>query len=219
MNLPEWDDASAIVIEDDDFTRTLVSNLIESIGLTVRGSASNVTDGMKLAVNTKPDLAVVDLDLGQGPTGIDLAHGLRKHNPRIAIIFLTSYAHPRWAGIRKEPPVGSRWIIKSEVNDLEIVRSAISQALANPLIEDETISRDSSLALSDSQIEILRLVAAGHTNGEIAKRRSLTEDAVNKAVSRLVKQLHLPVSDSSNTRVMLTRAYNQHVRSVSDRRD
>lgn len=219
MNLPEWDDASAIVIEDDDFTRTLVSNLIESIGLTVRGSASNVTDGMKLAVNTKPDLAVVDLDLGQGPTGIDLAHGLRKHNPRIAIIFLTSYAHPRWAGIRKEPPVGSRWIIKSEVNDLEIVRSAISQALANPLIEDETISRDSSLALSDSQIEILRLVAAGHTNGEIAKRRSLTEDAVNKAISRLVKQLQLPVSDSSNTRVMLTRAYNQHVRSVSDRRD
>ena len=219
MKLPEWENIGVIVIDDDDFTRILVSNLIQSIGLNFRGSASNVTEGMKLAVNTKPDLAVVDLDLGQGPTGIDLAHGLRKHNPRIAVIFLTSYAHPRWAGIRREPPVGSRWIIKSEVNDLEIVRNAIGQALANPLIDDEVIAKVRGLELSDSQIEILRLVAAGHTNGEIAKRRSLTEDAVNKAISRLVKQLHLPVNDSSNTRVMLTRAYNQYVRSVSERRD
>jgi DNA-binding NarL/FixJ family response regulator len=72
--------------------------------------------------------------------------------------------------------------------------------------------------LNEGQWEILRLVAAGYTNAEIARRRSLTEDAVNKAVTRLVKQLDIPLSKEGNTRVLLTQAYNRITGTVSERR-
>lgn len=208
--------ARVLVVDDDDFTRTLVASLVESLGYNVCAKSGAVTDAMNKAQVHQPELALLDLDLGEGPTGIDLAHGLRKLNPHIALVMLTSYGDPKWMGQRREPPVGTRYVVKGNVNDSRVLSEAIDGALAEPL-------RDSSAApnpspLSANQWEILRLVAAGHSNAEIARRRSLTEDAVNKAVTRLVKQLNLTVGKDANARVLLTQAYNQLTGTVSERR-
>ena len=79
-----------LVADDDDFTRTLVSTLVESLGMVVVGRVGGVTQAMALAHQLRPDAAVVDLDFGEGPTGIDLAHGLRRLNPRVALVILSS---------------------------------------------------------------------------------------------------------------------------------
>lgn len=209
-------DARVLVVDDDDFTRTLVASLVESLGYQVVARASSVNEAMALAHETKPELALLDLDLGEGPTGLDLAHGLRKMNPEIAIVMLTSYGHPTWMGQRREPPQGARYVVKGEVNDSQILADAASSTLADPLA-----SNAMSVAvapLNEGQWEILRLVAAGYTNAEIARRRSLTEDAVNKAVTRLVKQLDIPLGKDGNARVLLTQAYNRITGTVSERR-
>lgn len=209
--------ARAIVVDDDDFTRTLVASLVESLGYGVVARASAVTEAMGLAHETHPDVAVLDLDLGEGPTGLDLAHGLRRIHPRIAIVMLTSYADPTWMGLKRDVPVGTRYVVKGQVNDTRILAEAISAALADPVTLEATAR--AATPLSEGQWEILRLVAAGFTNAEIARRRSLTEDAVNKAVTRLVKQLDLEVGASGNARVLLTKTYNRLTGSVSERRD
>ena len=54
---------------------------------------------------------------------------------------------------------------------------------------------------------MMRLIAAGYSNAEIAKRMWITEDGVNRAVTRLVKQLGLQVTKEHNTRVLISRAY------------
>ena len=59
--------------------------------------------------------------------------------------------------------------------------------------------------LNTAQWETLRLVAAGYTNAEIARRRQMSEDAVNKAITRLVRTLGLRASGDENVRVMLAR--------------
>lgn len=181
---------------------------------------------MKLAIRHRPQIAVVDLDLGEGPTGIDLAHGLRRHDPNVSLVMLTSYGDPKWAGVRKEPPIGARWVVKSEVNDASVLQGAIEAALSDPhAAANEAGGGPPSgtgagkSPISDAQMQVLRLVAAGHTNAEIAKRRSLTEDAVNKAITRLLRQLDIKVDETSNARVLLTRAYNQITGSVSERRN
>ena len=206
-----------LVVDDDDFTRTLVTTLVESLGHVVVARAGSVSEAMALADDQDPDLALLDLDLGEGPTGLDLAHGLRRLLPNIAIVMLTSYGDPTWMGQRREPPVGTRYVVKGSVNDSQVLGDAITNALADPLATDSRFRNEAPL--NEGQWEILRLVAAGYTNAEIARRRSLTEDAVNKAVTRLVRQLNLDVSKDDNARVLLSQAYNRITGRASERRN
>jgi len=208
---------SVLVVDDDDFTRTLVATMVEAFGLDVVASGSAVTEAMSLAHELQPDLAVVDLDLGEGPTGVDLAHGLRTLNASIALVMLTSYGHPTWMGQHREPPPGTRYVVKGEVKDRQILADAISSALADPLANDASARRGTPL--SESQWEILRLVASGFSNAEIARRRSITDDAVNRAISRLTKQLDIDAGKEGNTRVLLAQAYNRITGSSSERRN
>lgn len=209
--------ARVLVVDDDDFTRTLVASLVEALGHQVVGRTSTVTEAMAVAHETAPNLAVLDLDLGEGPTGIDLAHGLRRLSARMAIVMLTSYGDPTWMGQRREPPVGARYVIKGSVNDTHVLADAIAAALADPMSKEASVT--ASTPLNEGQWEVLRLVAAGHTNAEIARRRSLTEDAVNKAITRLVRQLEIDVGKTDNSRVLLTQAYNRLTGRASERRD
>ena len=205
-----------IVVEDDDFTRTLISSLVTSLGYEVCAQVASVTEAMSLAQEHKPQLAVLDLDLGEGPTGVHLAHGLRKLNPNIAIVMLSSYGDPSWMGQRRRPPAGTRYVVKGAMSDTAVLADAISHALDSPLDAQEVeLTRP---PLSEGQWEILRLVAAGFTNVEIARRRSLTEDAVKKAVTRLVRQLDIQPGEEGNARVLLARAYTQMTGTVSGRR-
>ena len=205
-----------LVVEDDDFTRTLVSSLVTSLGYEVCAQVASVTEAMSLAQELKPDLALLDLDLGEGPTGVHLAHGLRKLSPNIAIVMLSSYGDPSWMGQRRRPPAGARYVVKGDVSNEAVLADALKQALESPL--DSQQAEQMPPPLSEGQWEILRLVAAGYTNAEIARRRSLTEEAVKKAVTRLVRQLDIDPGEEGNARVLLTRAYTQMTGTVSGRR-
>lgn len=210
------DQARVLVVDDDDFTRTLVTTLVESLGHSVVARAGTVSEAMALADTGGPDLALLDLDLGEGPTGLDLAHGLRRLKPNIAIVMLTTYGDPTWMGQHREPPKGARYVVKGNVNDTQVLADAIASALKDPLAIGARIRNDTPL--NEGQWEILRLVAAGYTNAEIARRRSLTEDSVNKAVTRLVRQLNIEVSKDDNARVLLSQTYNQMTGRASERR-
>jgi len=206
----------ALVVDDDDFTRTLVTSMVESFGYDVVGTAGAVTEAMRIAHENHPRLAVVDLDLGEGPTGLDLSHGLRTMMPNIAIVMLTSYGNPTWMGQRREPPLGLRYVVKGEVKDRHVLQDAMSSALADPLASDASMR--SETPLSENQCDVLRLVAGGFMNSEIARRRSTTDDAVNRAVSRLVKQLDIEVGTDGNARVLLAQMYNRLTGGTSARR-
>lgn len=205
-----------IVVEDDDFTRTLVSSLVTSLGYEVVAQVASVTEAMAFAQEFRPDLAVLDLDLGEGPTGVHLAYGLRKLNRNIAIVMLSSYGDPSWMGQRRRPPAGTRYVVKGEMSNTSVLADALADALESPL--DAREIEHTRPPLSEGQWEILRLVAAGYTNAEIARRRSLTEEAVKKAVTRLVRQLGIDPGEEGNARVLLARAYSQTTGTVSERR-
>ena len=193
-----------LLVDDDDFTRMTLRAVLASLGYDVTGDAANVVTAMDLARAHRPDLAVIDLDLGEGPTGIDLAHGLRTLLPGIGLVMLSSYADPRLIGRRTRPlPDGTQYLPKQSVGDA----SVLGEALRRSLDHDDTAPVSEGTALTDSQIEMMRLIAAGYANAEIAKRMWITEDGVNRAVTRLVKQLGLQVSKEHNTRVLISRAY------------
>ena len=198
---------SVLIVDDDDFTRMALVAVVGSLDYEVVGQGATVVQGMDAARASRIDVALVDLDLGEGPTGIDLAHGLRGLQPDVGILILSSYADPRLIGRRSRPlPDGAEFLTKQELGDPQILGAALarvrdmgSQLTASP--------RTSTHDLTESQIEIMRLISTGLSNAEIARRMWISEDGVNRAVTRLVKQLGLEVTKEKNPRVLIARAY------------
>ena len=211
----------ALIVDDDDFIRFLLVRTLQDFGFTDIVDFANAADAMKAAKAAGPTLAILDLDLGAGPNGIDLAHGLRKFLPALAIIVLSSYQDPRLLGANREMPDGAVYLSKREVNDAQILNETIARVLEHPRATSDSAPEATfeGRRLSDNQVEVMRLVAEGYSNAEIARRRYLTEPAVEKAIARLIKQLGLTPGKEDNSRVLITQAYYELIGATQVRRD
>lgn len=199
-----------LIVDDDDFTRMALAAVITSLDYDVLGQAATVIEAMDAARSTRITVALIDLDLGEGPTGIDLAHGLRTIQPAIGILLLSSYADPSFIGRRSRPlPDGAEFLTKQDLGDPQVLAAALARAVdADESMRSRGAARQDELpSLTESQIETMRLIAAGFSNAEIARRMWITEAGVNRAVTRLVKQLGLDVTKERNPRILIARAY------------
>lgn len=216
------DRLDVMLVDDDPFTRMTLVTTLQTLGCRRVVDAATAVEGLRLAAQTRPDVAVLDLDLGEGPTGIDLAHRLRHVLPAIGIVMLSTYEEPRLMGFNQQPlPEDALYLVKRTVVDPEVLGRALRMSV-DPGLRDGTMRVVSQgnprVKLSDHQIDIMRLVAAGHSNAEIARRRSLTVPAVEKAVARLIRQLDLQAAPDTNQRVAIAQAYYRLTGAVSARR-
>jgi len=198
-----------LVVEDDGFTRMLLANQLRDLEYDVVGAAPSCAEGMASAKVNRPDLLIADLDLGPGPTGVDLAYAVRKALPHCGILMLSTYVDTRLIGDFRPLPSGSVFMVKRSLTDIATLASAICVALDRGAVTalNPTAGPPSLPRLRDGQIEIMRLVACGYTNAEIAKQRVLEEPSVAKAIARLLHQLGLVVTPDRNPRVLITQAY------------
>ncbi len=202
-----------LVVEDEEFTRSLLVNALQGEGFDVVASTSSASYALKVAPRMDIDAALLDLNIGTGPTGLDLALGLRRLKPDIGIVFLTSYKDPRLLGGHQTMvPYGSVYMEKGGLSDLTKIRRGIEKSIINGEIgqnknnvDIKTLPRLSNL--SNSQVEIIRLVADGLSNSEIAKQRLVTEKSVEQTLSRIMKKLNMPMDERKNRRVELAKFY------------
>lgn len=202
----------AILVEDDDFTRLMISSALKEQGLEVVLNTASPTVALEKSIELRPDLAILDLHLGKGPTGIDLAVALRRQQPKIGILMLTSYEDPRLLNPNlPKLPFGGVYLTKKSVGEIEILNSAISQAIDHRKWSGRTEPHSqpiSSVAkLTDTQLETLRLMAQGLSNAEIAKRRFVTEKSVETSIARVAKAMGLSHDPGQNQRVHMARVY------------
>lgn len=202
-----------MVVEDDDFTRSTVVSALQIQGVDVICQTGSIGPAMKLAQELKPDAVVVDLDLGAGPTGMDLAIALRRKFARMGIVILTTFEDPRLLHPKiPAPPTGTEYLVKRSVGDIELLYKGIQKAIKNvskstPGERSEKHTTPELINVTDSQLETLRLVAQGKSNSEIAKIRGVTEKSIEQSISRLVSNLDLPKGGQSNQRVQISKLY------------
>ena len=203
-----------LLVEDDPVILTLMSKAMEAEGFKLSGATSNVVSAMDSFKKNPPDVAILDIDLGAGPTGIDLANKIRKINHRIAIVFCTSYKDIRF--IRNEShsyPPHTVLLKKSDVINIDKFSKAINEALELVRDADETkpdqLSEKFYKNLNNLEIELLRLVASGISNKNIAKERGISTKSCENAIARLAKKLEIPATEDNNQRVLLTRKYSE----------
>jgi len=201
-------DRKVLVVEDESLLRALIMTALESDGFVVRGAA-NAAEARSIADDFDPDVALLDIELGNGPSGIDLSMVLRKTNPEIALVFLTHIPEPRVVGIdNKAIPRNAAYLVKDRVAEPGMVKSAIEAALRDRVgreFRDDKKTHQLS-EVSRSQLEVLKLVALGRSNTEIAESRGTTVRAVENLVKRALEAAGIN-SGEGNTRVVAAREF------------
>jgi two-component system invasion response regulator UvrY len=199
--------AEVLLVEDEQFTRTMVNVALQALGFNVVGLCSTAQDALNTVELRTVDVAILDLDLGPGPSGIDIAHALRKSAPSIGIVLLTTFTDPRLHDPSERPlPHGTRYLVKTQLEDPEVLRSTIIDAKQNPM--KGAVNAMTPTQLTSLQLEVLRLVAMGYANAEIAKEQGVTDKAVERTVQRICDALQLSELPG-NRRVLLARAYTE----------
>lgn len=199
--------ASVLLVEDDVFTRSTLSAALTGANFEIKGEVATAKEALAAIQKFSIDIAVLDLDLGPGANGIDIAYALRQLHPQIGIIILTSYTDPRVANPDSLPlPKGAKFITKSKLTDIRPLTKAIIELKHLPTA-GRTMSQTEKSIFTENQLLVLQGVAEGLTTKEIAKRLKVSDKAVEGTITRLHALLELPKDLSFNSRVQLARAY------------
>ena len=170
--------------------------------ITVAGEASTAEEAMLRIPSTHPDVAVLDVRLGEGSGadgGVEVCRDIRSAYPEIGCIMLTSFADDEalFASIM----AGAAGYLLKQVrgNDLvtAIRRVAAGESLLDPAVTARILERlrnptpqaDPLEGLSDQERRVLDLISRGMTNRQIAAEMFLAEKTIKNYVSRLLAKL------------------------------
>ena len=219
---PAEDDTSSgplrvVVVDDHKLTANSIGDALERHGMFAVARAHSAADAIDACSTHSPDALVIDLDLGPGPTGIDVALEVRKKLRQVGVVLLTGYEDPRLLDPRLPAlPPACVYMVKHKLDDTTDVVEAVHMARALIAGPGPKTPIKPRVSLTDSQVEILRLVASGLSNQAVAARLSLTVSAVEKAINRLARKLDVDSEADTNIRVGLTHRYLDMVGYVRD---
>ena len=197
---------TAVVVDDEPLICGIIAEILESESWTVvqSGDALSAINAIK---TTNADLVVADIDLGMGPTGIDVVQRARAENPSIGVVFITNLADPRITGKGwKTIPSDASYIVKTDISSTAALRTAVNAALDGKTVASRPQpSSTPTESLSNTQIAVLKLVSEGMSNDEIAEARNTTVRAVERLLSRMMVAANIAPGPSA--RVQLARLY------------
>ena len=200
-----------LVVEDEEFTRSIVASGLQSLGFKVRGEAS-VADALDALREFEPHVVVTDLDFGSGPNGLDLITRISEDQPWVGCVILTSHAAVELAvGQAARLPAGVVYVVKSSIHSisdlLDAVENSLSAVAERPTVAE--ISEPGSVCVTSQQAETLKLIAEGLSNAGIAKRRGTSLRSAESLVQRTLQALDIPANPDFNPRVLAVRMWQQ----------
>jgi DNA-binding NarL/FixJ family response regulator len=161
--------------------------------LTVVGEAATADEAVVAARDLRPDLVLMDLQLGRAGNGADVTQAIRSAPDAPPVLILTNYDTDGDI-IRSIEAGASGYLLKGAPPDelLLAVRSAAAGASAlAPPIASRLLERlrTPQTSLSTREIEVLERVAAGRSNTEIARELVITEQTVKSHLVHVYTKL------------------------------
>ena len=206
---PNAEGITVLVVDDHDVVRKgLRFYLGAHPDVAMVGEAGDAQTAVEAVAEHVPDVVLMDLVLplqpGTEPTdqgGVQATRRVRQISPHTQVVVLTSFAQDEL--IFSAIKAGALSYLLKDA-DAETVLNAIraasqGEAILHPRIAQRLMAevtapsqhRDPAAALTAREVEVLRLIAQGQTNAEIAAELVITERTVKAHVSNLLGKLHL----------------------------
>jgi len=187
-------DARAIrilVVDDHPLLRGGINALLaDQPDMTVVAEGTTGHDAIRQFRAHRPDITLMDLQMPE-MNGLDAIMAIRGEFPDARIIVLTTYAGDVQA--MRALQAGARaYLLKASVHKelLDTIRSVHAGKKAmSPEVSYELAEHATDDALTPAEIEVLRLIAAGRANKQIADRLAITEDTVKGRVKNILSKL------------------------------
>jgi DNA-binding NarL/FixJ family response regulator len=205
LNAPSESEPIRVLVVDDQelFRRGLVMLLSHEDGIEVVGEAGDGEEGAAIAAAAVPDVVLLDIRMPRR-TGLEACQSIKQAVPTSKIIMLT--VSDEEADLYEAVKSGaSGYLLKDSSIDevaqaIRVVadgQSLISPSMAVKLIDEfKQMSRPErehvpGLRLTDRELEVLRFVAKGLNNREIAKHLFISENTVKNHVRNILEKLQL----------------------------
>lgn len=193
---------SILIVDDHALVRQGVRAFLETQpDLLVLGDVGSGEEGVRLAAELAPDVALMDLVMPE-MDGVEATRRLKQASPRTQVIVLTSYHQDEhiFPAIR----AGALSYMLKDVGSEELAeaarKAARGEAVLHPRVAARVVQEISGAArsdlnpftdLSERELEVLRLIAAGMRNEEIAAKLVISEKTVKSHVSNILSKLHV----------------------------
>jgi DNA-binding NarL/FixJ family response regulator len=187
------------LLDDHEVVRRGVRELLESEDdLSVVGEAGTAAEAIARVPPTRPDVALLDVRLPDGD-GITVCREIRSAHPEIACLMLTSFSDDE--ALLQAIVAGASGYLLKQIRGNDIVAAVrraadgeslidsklakrVEDRLRNPPAEDERLAR-----LTGQERKILKSIADGLTNRQIANELHLAEKTVKNYVSNMLAKL------------------------------
>jgi DNA-binding NarL/FixJ family response regulator len=208
-----------LVVVDDAFEMSTLAAALRLHEIDVIGEAKSESVGLNLLRRLQPDVILLDMSV-VGISSIKIAVKVRKENQNIGIVILNSCSDLRLLGdSNDEIPAGTKILIKKSIVDFTVLCTAINESKVSAIEKHKVvwINGNTSLQeqgvmalmahLTNTQAEVLRLVADGMTNAQIGRTRYVSEKSVEQIISRVAQELNVQPDANMNMRVQLVGEY------------
>jgi DNA-binding NarL/FixJ family response regulator len=180
-----------LAVDDHPLLREGIAALVNAESdMKLIAEASNGEEAIKQFRANRPDITLMDLQM-PNMNGVDAIGRIQKEFPNARIIVLTTYTGD--AQVLRALKAGARgYILKGHVHRelLEIIRSVHrGQKRIPPEIAAELAEHATDEELTPRQMDILRLIAEGNANKEIAHQLSIGEQTVKSHVTTIISKL------------------------------
>jgi DNA-binding NarL/FixJ family response regulator len=202
--------------EDGALFREGLVMLLEAAGHEVVGCTPDGDSLIELLAAEPADVAVLDIRMPPEPDGgLPTGERLRAAHPGLGLLFLSHYAEAHYLmrvlhigtdaiGYRLKEKVGSVEVLSDTLTRIRAGEIVIEPTLARRLVEQPSSSRrDVVSSLSERELEVLRLMAEGRSNGGIAGLLFVSAKAVEKHIANIFIKLGLPPDTAEHHRRVL----------------
>lgn len=183
-----------LIVEDDIFISQDIQECLESMDYQVSGVAYDGEEALKQLSTNLPDLVLLDIHLGQGADGIEIAEKIRD-TYQIPFLFLTSYANK--SVLERAKPTRPMGYIVKPFKEADLF-SSIEIALFNhakrwqPSSWDcEQISQRLAVSFTPKEVEVLQDIFEGKTNRQLAEKHFISLNTVKTHVKRIYDKLNV----------------------------
>ena len=199
----------AILVEDEDFTRSLLTQTLLRAGISVR-ACGTASEALACLEEFDPHVVITDMDLGPGPSGAHLLRAVGQAAPWVGCVILSVHASPQ-LGARDggDLPDDVVYLVKSAVTSGTDLVSAIEASIEHRAEPQVVTDDEDRVVISQAHGEVLRLVAEGLSNAGIAEARGATVNAAEAMVQRMFRALGIQADRNHNARVLAVRMWQQ----------